>query len=357
MKLSGQISIFNRVSFVEKLLFTKHLSIMLKSGIPLLESIVTINSQVQNQAFKNVLNKVIQDVEDGLSLHKSLSKFPKIFDPLYINLIRIGDESGNLEENLEYLSDQLKKQYEFRKKLTGALLYPAIVLSAVFIIGFGISVFVLPKLLDLFQSLDVPLPITTQALLLFATIMKNYGVLVLIGVIGLIIGFKIFIDRPSIKPHWHRFLLGIPIFGPFLKDVELALFCRNVGVMLKSGLPITVALQAEYEAATNLVFKEYIGRILKAVEKGKKIAEELSNPHFKYFPLIAVKMIEVGEKTGKLDESLLYLSEFFEDEVDNTSKNFSTILEPIMLLIIGGMVAFVAISIITPIYQFTENIK
>lgn len=355
-KLNTQVTLFKRVGFLDRLLFTKHLSIMLKAGIPLLESIESISDQIKNSYFKSILSQIIKDIDNGKSLHESLTKYPKVFDPLYINLIRIGEESGTLESNLAYLSDQLRKDYEFRKKVIGALMYPMIILTAVFLIGGAISFFVLPQLVGLFQSFGTKLPITTQILLFMAVSMRSYGLFILAGVIGLILGFKLLIGLPAVKPHWHAFLLSLPILGVFLEDAQMSSLSRNLGIMLKSGLPITTALRAEYEASTNLVFKDYVHTMIKAVDKGKKINQELSEAKLKHFPPIAVKMIGVGEKTGNLDESLIYLGEFFEDEVDNLSKNFSTILEPILLLIIGLIVGFVAMSIISPIYQFSGSV-
>lgn len=351
------IELFPSVSYVEKLLFTKHLSVMIKSGITITESIDTLASQTRSSLFKKVLTQVLHDIRNGQTLARSLQKHPKVFDTFYTSLIEVSEESGTLEENLQFLANQLAKDYALRKKIQGALLYPGIVITAVTIVGFGMSIFVLPKLVDLFTSMDVKLPLTTQILLFFANLMKNHGILVIAGFITTLILLRIFVNLPKVKPLWHAFLLAVPIFGPFNQSAQLALFSRNLGVMLKSGLPIKKALDIQYGITSNLVFKSYIEKLQKSVNKGKSIEDELNSGAFSLMSPIAIKMIGVGEKTGKLDEVLLYLGDFFEDEVDNTAKNLSVVLEPIILLVIGLIVGFVALAILSPIYELTGSIK
>ena len=345
------------ISFLDKLFFTKHLAVMLKSGITVAEAIEAIADQTKSAKFHSILNQVSKEIANGQSLAKALKDQPKIFDLFYISLIEIGEQSGTLEESLNYLSIQLAKEYALRKKIQGALLYPAIVLTAITIVGIGMSLFVLPKLIDLFSSLNVKLPITTEILLFFANLMKTNGVPIILGFIALVFLFRILIKTSLIKPKWDRLILSFPIFGDLFQNEELTLLCRNLGIMLKSGLPITKALSIQYQATGNLVFKEYIGRIQKSVDKGKDIGDEISARHYSKFSPIAVKMIAVGEKTGKLDEAFIYLGDFFEEEVDNSAKNLSVVLEPIILLVIGLLVGFVALAIISPIYDLTGSIK
>lgn len=356
MKLTAQFSLFNKVGLLDKLLFTKHLALMVKSGIPIGEAISIIKEQTSNPAFGNLLKSILEDVENGQSLEKALSHHPHIFDPFFINVIHIGEQSGNLEKNLEYLAQQMKKTYEFKKKVQGALLYPAIVLLTTLISGAAISFFILPKLVDLFSSLDVKLPLSTQILLFIGTIMRQYGYLIFASLIIFIIFFRFLVSLPKIEIHWHQLLLRLPIIGTFLSAVEIAFFCRNLGMMLKSGLPINTALSAQTNATTNQVFKKYTKTIEESVNKGQSISGILTKKRFQHVPIVVIKMIGVGEKTGKLDESLLYLADFFENDVDNYSKNFSTILEPFVLILVGLGVAFVALAIISPIYQLTSGI-
>ncbi len=345
------------ISFVEKLLFTKHLLVMTKSGITVAEGIEAIASQTKSAKFRKILEDVNKDIRNGQSLAKALTKHPKIFDQFFVSLIEIGEESGTLDTSLDYLVKQQTREYSLRKKIQAALLYPAIVIVSIIVVGIGMSLFVLPKLVDLFSSLDVKLPITTQILLFFANLMKNHGILIVLGFIISIFLFRIFISLSFVKPIWHKVLLSLPIFGNLFQSRELSTLCRNLGIMLKSGLPIRRSLEVEYFACGNYVFKDYIKGIQKSVDKGKEISSELAKGHYSKFSPIAIKMIGVGEKTGQLDESFLYLSDFFDEEVDNIAKNLSVVLEPIILLVIGLMVGFVALAIISPIYELTGSIR
>lgn len=354
--LNVNIPFFAPVSMVEKLTFTKRLSIMIKSGIVLSEAIGILSDQASGY-FKNVLKKIGEEIANGQPLHKAMSKYPQIFDPLYTNLVKIGEESGILEKNLDYLAVQMHKNYEFKNKIQTAMLYPIIVVIATFIAGAIVSIFVLPHLVDLFNSLDIKLPLSTKILLAIAGVMKNYGIYIISIFVLLIFVARAAIELPYIKPLWDNFLLRIPYISGFIQNAELASFCRNMGMMLQSGMPIVTALETERNATQNTVFRNYVGHFINGVEKGKTIEDTFKKGHFSYFPLIAVKIIGIGEKTGKLDESLMYLGDFFEEEVDVTTRNFSTTLEPIILLIVGLLVAFFAISIIGPIYQFTGSIQ
>lgn len=345
------------VSFVEKLLFTKHLLVMSKSGITISDAIEAIASQTKSAKFRKVLESVGRDIRNGQTLAKSLAKHPKIFDQFFCSLVEIGEESGTLDTSLDYLSKQQTQEFTLRKKIQGALLYPAIVIVSIIVVGIGMSLFVLPKLVDLFSSLDVKLPITTQILLFFANLMKEKGFFIVAAFIAGGVIFRIFISLSIVRPIWDRIVLSLPIFGQLSQNRELSLLCRNLGIMLKSGLPITKALSIEYEASGNYVFKNYVKRMQRSVDKGKEIAAELSLGHYSKFSPIAIKMIGVGEKTGQLDESFLYLSDFFDEEVDNIAKNLSVVLEPIILLVIGLVVGFVALAIISPIYELTGSIR
>jgi len=311
------IKLFSSVSFQEKLLFTKHLSVMVKAGITLTEAFDSLVDQTKSNEFKNVLLSVLDDLKNGQALAKSLEKHNRVFDQLYVNLIKIGEESGTLEESLEFLSKQLGKDYNLRQKIQGALLYPGLIFSATFIMGGFISFFILPQLVDFFTAFNVELPITTKVLLFFANLMKNYGILIFAG-IG-ILGFLgyLAIQLPKIKYVWQKFLLNFPLFGQMLSYGLLARFSRNLGIILKSGISITTALNVTANSLDNLVFKEAINISEEAIKKGKPLGEIIKK--LPIFPSLVGKMIAVGEKTGKLDESLLYLADFYEEEQSTQS--------------------------------------
>jgi type II secretory pathway component PulF len=349
--------IFNRVSFSEKFFFTKNLAIMLKSGIPISSVVETLVEQAKSGTFKKILNQVKADVSRGRSLENSLNQFPKVFDEFYLSLIRVGEESGTLEESLVYLIEQMEKEKDLRQKVQGAMLYPSIVLAATGVIGLVLAFFILPQIIGLFESLNVELPFTTVVLISVAKILRDWGLIIIPGAVVLFIALTAFIQTKPVKPLWHRFILRLPIFGNLLQNISLATLCRNLGIMLRSGLTITSALETSAQVERNLTYRRDLKKVSEEVRRGKSIADVLLTEKFKEFPLFAVRMIGVGEKSGNLEDNLAYLGDYFEDEVDTMTKNLATSLEPILLILIGGVVAFVAISIISPIYQVTGSIR
>lgn len=357
MKKTNQTPLFERVSFLEKLLFTKHLSIMIKSGITISESIETLASQTKSSTFKRVLNSMLADIENGQSFANALDKHKKVFDEFYISLVRVGEESGTLEENLEFLAKQLSKDYALRKKVQGAMIYPAIILSATFIMTTFISIFIMPKLVDLFNSFNTELPITTKILLFFANLMKDHGIIIAIGIICILTGLLFLLKIPMVKYRWHCIVLKLPVFGDLISYGQISRFARNLGTLLKSGVPVLTSLETTANTLSNLRFKNDLKRVTEDITRGKSISDSLNRKSFDEFPLLVIKMVGVGEKTGKLDETLLYLGDFYDEEIDDISKNLTTILEPVLLIGIGLVVGFVALAIISPIYQLTGNIK
>jgi type IV pilus assembly protein PilC len=352
------IQIFNRVSFVEKMLFTKHLAIMLKAGINLSEAMEVLLDQTQSKALRKILNEILKDVKNGQALAMSLKKYPKVFDQFYIGLVEVGEEAGTLQQNFEYLVKQTDKSYILRKKIKGAMLYPASIFLITVVIGGFIAFFILPKLVDFFDAFNTKLPLATRILLLFATIMKNYGIYIIVGSALAISGFMALIQTKVVKPIWQRLILHTPLFGKLIKNNQIAVFTRNFGILLQSGVPVSRSLEASINTLTNSKYQYELNKIYQKFLKGISIAESLEAANItNIIPPLVTKMVQVGEKTGKLDETLIYLADFYEDEIDNITKNLTTVLEPILLVVIGITVAFVALAIITPIYDITGSIR
>jgi type IV pilus assembly protein PilC len=345
------------ISNQEKLLFTKHLDTMIKAGIPINEALVTLVGQAKSKAFKKVIEKVLKDVENGQSLSKSLSKHPNVFNEFYISLIEVGEESGTLESNLDFLAKQMTKDYSLRKKVKGALFYPALVITATIVLGTFISFFILPKLVDFFDSFDVELPPTTKVLMYVAFVMKNYGLIIILSLFGLIMLSITLVRLRSVKYLWHKIMIRLPLFGKLIAYGQISRFARNFGTLIQSGVPITRSIEITANTLSNLKFKNDLVEVGKSLSKGKNIGKTLENKKFGEYPPIVSKMISIGEKTGKLDEALLYLGNFYEDEIDDMSKNLTTIIEPILLIVIAVAVGFVALAIISPIYELTGSIR
>lgn len=351
------MQIFSTVTFLDKVLFTKHLAVMIKSGISLSEALQNLTNQTKSAALKKILKGMLINVENGMNFSEALKKYPKVFDSFYINIIEVSEESSSLDKNLEYLAEQLQKTYEFKRKVKSAMLYPSFIFFTALVLGAGISLFVLPKLTSLFSGFDVQLPLTTRILVGLSELMSNYGYLIFGAIFGFILLFRFLLTIPPVLKIWQTSLLKLPIIGDILIDIQMGGICRNLGIMLQGGLPVTTALKIEAENTDNLVYREYLEKIKDAVSRGMSISSFLNSKKFTYMPNLAISMIGVGEKTGKLDENLLYLGDFFEGDLDTATKNISTVLEPILLVVIAALVGFVAFAIITPIYEFTTSVR
>ena len=352
---------FGGVPLIEKVLFAKHLETMLKSGVNLNEALEVIVDQTSSKKFKRITKEVLEKIKTGQTLANTLARFPKVFDPLVVNIIRVGEESGTLEENLKYLAGELEGRLELRRKVKAAAFYPAIILFATFGLGVVLAYFVLPKITKLFTTLDIELPLSTKILLNVAAVMDKHGLIIILGIIGGLILLRILTVVKFIKPIWHAFLIKMPIIGGIIINYNLALINRTMGILLKTGLTIDHSVNISIDTTANMVYKKKLKYSLPQIQKGKRFSDILTS--FKQsrrkplFPLIMTKMIAVGERSGRLEESFNYLAEYFEKEVDNTTKNLTTILEPILLVFVGLIVGFIAISVISPIYQVTGKFR
>jgi len=345
-----------QISYLDKFLFTKHLGMMIKTGLPLRESVFEIREQTGSRKFKKILDDVISHLDNGESLADSLSKHPAAFDELFVNLIKAGEASGTLEENLKYLILQLEKNHDLKKKIKAALLYPILILSSTFVLVGVLAIYILPKLIPLFESFEIELPLPTRILLWALKVAQNYGLGIFILVLFFIFIF-IFISRfRTVKKINHIIILRLPVMGKLNRNVNLAYFSRTLGTLIKSGIPIIEALNITANTLSNIIYQEQLKKSISRVQHGEEIASYLKTKP-KLFPPVFSRMISIGEKTGKLDDSLLYLAKFYEKEVDDTARNFSTILEPLLLIFIGLIIGFIAVSIIMPIYQITHGLS
>jgi type IV pilus assembly protein PilC len=251
----------------------------------------------------------------------------------------------------------MTKDYSLRKKIRGALFYPGLVITATASLGTFISFYILPQLVDFFESFDVELPPTTKVLMFIAFVMKHYGVLIFVAIVGFIITLGLLTRIKSFRFLWHKMMIRLPLFGHLLAYGQISRFARNFGTLIQSGVPITRSIEITANTLSNLKFKNDLLEVAKSLNRGKNIGKTLENKRYSEYPPIVSKMITIGEKTGKLDEALLYLGNFYEDEIDDMSKNLSTIIEPVLLIAIAVAVGFVALAIISPIYELTGSIR
>lgn len=339
---------------VQKALFAKLLAVMLKSGISLNDAL-TIAIDTNRGKLKNVLRGVLKSVESGNSLADSFARYPKVFSGAFISSTFAGETAGTLEENLENIAIQLEKEKELVEKIRSAMLYPIIVLVASFILGIAMVFLVLPKITPLFEGLRIDLPITTRALIAFANVVQSYGMILLSGLVACIVGIIWLVRQKFMKPIIHWTILRIPIVKEISRNSNLVRFCSIFSMLLKSGLNVDEALVITKGTLGNYYYQQAVENVSRRIQKGTKISDSL-RPFENLFPIMIIEMIRVGEESGSLEDTLAYLGNFYEIEIENSTKALSTALEPILLGFIGLVVAFLALSIITPIYYITGNI-
>ncbi|MFA5828897.1 MAG: type II secretion system F family protein [Candidatus Gracilibacteria bacterium] len=343
------------ISATELLFFTRHLSLALKSGLTLFETL-TMLQDLASGKLKQVLTKIMYLLQAGESFYSSLSHYPQYFSALYLNLVKTGELSGTLEKNLQYLAENLQKTRALKQKVKSAMIYPVFILSAVIVLGFAMSILVLPKILPLFKTLDVELPATTKLLIFVTDMMSAHGAFIIGGFVAFVIFMAWFLRQNFVKPVSHFVILKIPVFGKISQNLNLELFTHTLSTLLLSGIPLDKSLKITADATENRVYRAAISHFVIAIEKGNTLAESFAS-YPKLFPKMFKYMIAMGERTGSLDSTLKYLSDFYESEVDTTVKNLSTIIEPFLLIFIGGIVGVVALSILGPIYSITGGIK
>lgn len=350
-------SLFAKRAFRREMVeFFKNLSLMAQSGIPLNEALQVLASQARSPSFKKFLTKIKIQLEQGSSLSKAFTPHRELVGDLVLNVIRAGELNGTLEKNFQYLADLLSRRRDLQQKMQSALLYPEIVSTMVFFVGGGIAVFILPKLLPLFSSLKVALPPATRLLLWISHTLQAYGVFILVGAVAAFFTLSALGKIYSVRRIYHTILLRIPFIGHMVRNYQMALFSQLFGTLFRSGLTIKDTLTATGNALTNVRYQEVLQIATKRLVAGVPLATVLKNYPF-YFPQNAVSIIAVGENSGKLDESVTYLANYYDQELELQTRRLPIILEPILLLGIGIAVAFVALAIITPIYEITSGIS
>ena len=343
------------VNLTQKAIFAQHLAMMLKSGLPIIEAL-SIAQDSASGKLKKILRNVLKSVQAGRSLSASFARYPKVFSGLFVNAIYAGEASGTLIENFESIAEQLEKEKELVSKIKGALLYPVVILTVAFVLSLVLAFLVLPKITPLFEGLKIDLPITTRALIWFSYFIQDYGLYLFLGIVAFVIFIVWLVKQKFAKPVTHRILIDTPILKNITRNANLARFCRTLGMLLKSGVNIDEALEVTKGTIGNYYYEHALDKVSQNIRRGTKLSENLSQFE-SLFPTTLTRMIKVGEESGKFEETLFYLANFYEIKVDSVTKSLSTAIEPILLIIIGLVVGFLALSIITPIYDITGGIR
>lgn len=347
--------IIGGVSNKERLIFVKQLHAVTRAGYAMAQALDIAYAQSRGR-LRQILEQVVQDVKNGAYLYEALSKYQKYFNTLFISLIKTGELSGSLQDNLERLVIIIEKDQEFKQKIRAAMMYPMFVLVAVVFLGTAITFFVLPNLLPLFGSLDVELPLSTKILLWFARAVEAYGAYIFFGFVGGVIFLIWFFKSRHSRFLAHGLLLKIPLLGRLIKQLAMARFGRSIASLSRSGMPIDESLTVTATILTNHYYQKVINASLPLIRKGQTLADALGK-YPQFFDDIFIKLLSLGEATAGLEEACDHLADYFEGEVDETMKNLTVSLEPLLIIFVGIIVAFVAFSILGPIYKITGNIR
>ncbi|MBC7836539.1 type II secretion system F family protein [Acetobacteraceae bacterium] len=345
-----------RFSLKEQMFFARRLAFLINAGVPLIEGLHIMRAQARRGGQARMLDHVLKDISNGQSLSKSFGKFPRVFGNFTISILKIGESSGTLSICLNYLADELKKRQILSRKVISAFIYPAVITLATIGITAFLMLYLFPKIIPIFTSLNMELPLTTRIVMAASVFMQHWGLLVMVGVVLVGIATTILLRR-SQRVHFYfdHALVRTPLMGTIVRYYNIANTTRTLGLLLRSGVKLSDALPIVADTTKNLVYRAQLHELGEVVNRGEKISTHLIR-ETRYFPPIVGHMIAVGERSGTLSETLVYLSELYEHEVDEFTKNLSTLVEPALMIVMGVVVGFIAVSIITPIYGITQNL-
>ena len=347
-----QVEIFKRVSRRDIVLFSRQLSIMFASKVSLVEALSTIASQTKNLEFREIILDLSQEVEGGNAFSKALSRHPQIFSSFYISMVKSGEEAGKLSESLAYLADHLEMEYHLISRIRGAMIYPSLVIMVASVVLLLMIFFVIPQLTKVFQESGQPLPIATQLVIGLSLFLRKWGFL-FIGLLAVfVIFFFRYIKTLEGKKNFDKISLRLPLIGDLLKMVYLSRLAENLSTLISGGLPIAQALETTGEVVGNTVYKEIIFLTRDEVRKGEPISSVLRR-YPEAFPPMFCQMTLVGEKTGTLEKTLLNVVDFYQKEVDMSIDNLLSILEPVLIIFLGVIVAGLMVSVLLPLYRMT----
>ncbi len=344
------------VPVVQKIFFTQNLGVMLRGGFSIGRAMGVLAIQTSHKYFKKVLLTLQSDLEAGTNFSQALKKHPKIFPELFVNMIAAGESSGKLDEVLKNLTVQMKKDHALVSKVKGAMTYPIVVIVAMIGAGVAMITFVVPKLLEVFQQNNAQLPLPTRILIWLSDTLIHQGIWIGLGLIGLVVLLIWFGRQPRGRQLYDSLLLHAPVAGPIVKKINLARFTRSLSSMLSTDIPIIQSFQIISRTMSSAHYSASMEQAAQALRSGATISKVLSQYPALYPPLVE-QMINVGEESGTLDEVSGELAVFFEEEVDQTMSNLSTIIEPILLLVLGAGVAGMALAILLPIYSLSDQIN
>jgi type IV pilus assembly protein PilC len=339
----------------ELVVFTRQLSTMLSAGIPLLESFEILQEQAEKAGFAAVLDSVVEEIRGGTDLSSALARYPKTFDDIYVAMIRAGEVSGQIDDILVRLAEYMEQSLKLKRDIKSAMMYPIVSLVLVLGITMFLMLFIVPKFREVFDSMEIDLPGLTETVLDIADWMKNNIAAVAVGAVVLFIGVRVYKLSKIGRLHTDWLLLNMPVFGPLFRKVALSRFAKTFATLIRSGVPILGALEIVSQTVGNQLISSAVDKARENVRQGETLAEPLSqSPHF---PPMVVKMIGIGERSGALEHLLAKISEFYDDQVSAAVKSLTSLIEPIMISIMGFLVGTIVLAVFLPIFELQKKLS
>jgi type IV pilus assembly protein PilC len=346
--------LFSGIKIHQKITFAKNLGSMIEAGLPVTRALSVMSKQSKNKAFKHLLEELEEDISHGKTLSESLGKRPKTFSPLFVSMVRAGEESGSVSGSLGIIANQMEKAYLLTKKVRGALIYPSVILSVMVVIAILMLIYMVPTLTATFEGIGAELPLTTRILIALSNFLVTYTLAVLSAIILLIVSVIFFLRSKIGRSFVDTVSIRIPVIGEMVREVQVARTARTLSSLISAGVEIVVALDVTTEVLQNHLYKETIQQARDTIQKGESMSA-IFFEHENLYPLFVGEMIAVGEETGKISEMLLGIANYYEEQVDQKTKDLSTIIEPVLMVIIGIGVGIFAISMLAPTYSLVDN--
>lgn len=349
IKLPGN----DKVKTQDLVMFTRQFSTMVNAGVSLVRCLNTLRDQTESEGLKKVLTQVVSDVEAGEQISDAMAKHPKVFSSVYVNMVKAGEEGGILDQIMERLATQVEKDSEIKGQVKGAMTYPAVILGITVIAFLAIMIFIIPELTDIFDDLDGELPILTQVIIGISDALRDNFILVLIGIAVVIFGFIRFIKTERGKFLFDKTILKMPIIGPIVQKINVARFSRTFSSLNGAGVSVIQSLEVTAGALSNTLIQQGIHQSIDGIKQGEPIADAIAATEI--FPPIVNQMAAIGEETGQIDTVLNKVAEFYEKEVDRVISSLTSIIEPLLIVVLGGVVGTIVASVFGPIMTLTES--
>ena len=347
-------SLFGRIGLKDLTVFTRQFATMINAGIPIVQCLAILEEQTNKKRFQEILHRIKKNVEAGKTLAESMGVYRKVFGNLIISMVEVGETGGVLGATLARISDYLEKVMNLRRKVKSSMAYPVIVLIFATVLTLGLLIFLIPRFASLYESANMSLPAPTRIVMSISFFLKRYIILILAVLAGLYLAFRKYTKTAKGRKIYHGFLLKIPLIGSITRKAAISRFARTLGILVRSGVPILDGLQITARTTGNAIVEEAIMKARKSIGEGKTIAKPLRESGA--FPPLVVHLVAVGEQTGRLSDMLDKIADFYEDEVDNAVGTLATVIEPVMLVVVGVMIGGILISMYLPIFNLASTL-